>query len=283
VAETIGYELLDVFCKVAPYMNDVIAGDVGISIIRDGRYDSYIPASDLNLGNRPGDPVRGGATKRAMETGKQVVRYITRDQSAYGVPYVACALPIQDVAGKVVGCVTTTQSITGIETVNNVSSELASASEELTAGMQELASRALNLSDTSHELGELGQGLLATARQTDEIVTFIRNVAGQTNLLGLNAAIEAARVGEMGRGFGVVAEEVRKLAVASADSVKRISDSLGKIHQSLDELSKKIDNIDSNVNEQTAAVQEMAKASQSLAMLAGNLSESAKTMYQLTD
>ncbi|MDD3308087.1 MAG: PocR ligand-binding domain-containing protein [Acetobacterium sp.] len=70
-------------------------------------------------------------------------------------------------------------------------------------------------------------------KETDSILKFIRDVATQTNLLGLNAAIEATRAGEFGRGFNVVADEVRKLAVMSVDSAKKIETILDSIVMSM--------------------------------------------------
>lgn len=277
-----GSELIDMFCNVAPYINDITAVDVGVTIVKDGKYVLYIPASDLDLKTKIGEPVLGSCSKQALETGKQVVRVIPKDKSPYGVAYLACTLPFKD-GGRVVGCVTTTQSVTAFEEINEVATELAAASEELTAGMEELAARATNLESTSKELDGLGRELLQTTKQTDEVVSFIRTVASQTNLLGLNAAIEAARVGEMGRGFAVVAEEVRKLAVSSANSVKEIAQSLNIIHRTMSDLSEKIGNIDQNVGGQTSAIQEMAKASQALAMMASKLSEGAQRIFQITE
>ncbi len=277
-----GYQILEMFCDIAPFLNDVIAADIGVMISRDGEYVLYIPADDLDLKIKAGDPVLPGTTKQALDTGKQVVRVVPKDKSAYGTAYVSCALPFKD-GDKVVGSVTTYQSVTIIENINHATSELAAASEELTAGLQELAGRSSQLAGTSSELDQLGKSLLTTANQTNEIVDFIKNVASQTNLLGLNAAIEAARVGEMGRGFAVVAAEVRKLAVSSADSVTQISSSLNAIHQAINELTAKIDNIDQNVSGQTDAVHEMAKSSQALAGLASQLSESASKIFQITE
>ena len=280
MADIKGSEIIDHFTQIAPFINDIIPGDIGVTVARNGKYTLYIPADSLNLGTKPGEEVRSGGTKQAMETGKQVVRLIPKEKSAYGVGYLVCATPYFD-DGALVGVITITQSTAQFEKINGAATDLAASSEELSASIQELASRASQLSSTSKDLDNLSRELIANAKKTDEIVGFIKQVAGQTNLLGLNAAIEAARVGEAGKGFGVVAEEVRKLAAASAESVKTISGALGNIAASITTLSQKVREIEQNATGQSAAVHEMANASQDLAVMASNLSDAAKQLYEL--
>lgn len=286
MAHSSGEDILDMFTVLAEYIPLIVTDDVGVAVVKNGLYTVHIPAKVLKLHAKegsvtknPGEPVQGKASLECLETGKRVTRIISADKSPYGVPYVACALPIKD-SDKVVGCITTTKTIAVQQKVNAVSTDLAASSEELLAGMEDLNGGANSIVGNSADLVQINQYLKDAIQQSNQIVLFIKNIAVQTNLLGLNAAIEAARAGKSGAGFAVVAQEIRKLAETSAESVKTISLSLAEMQRVINEQKEKIDGINTYIAAQAKAIQEMTYASQSLAAMATELSFVADQMFK---
>lgn len=182
----------------------------------------------------------------------------------------------------------------GSTSQNASTSHMAASVEEMTVSINHVADQAKTTSDQSNEVGrkaEEGQSVIAHTvdnihaiagavdnaaqdiRQLDEkgreiesVINIIRAVAEQTNLLALNAAIEAARAGEQGRGFAVVADEVRTLAARTATSTKEIS-----------ELIKAIQDV------AAAAVRRMQEATSKVEQGVAGASQANSTMAEICD
>lgn len=151
--------------------------------------------------------------------------------------------------------------------------EFYTAIEQAVAAVQELTASSQELAARSREAAGIARNAFEDVNSTSEILEIIKRVAQQTNLLGLNAAIEAARAGEYGRGFSIVAGEVRKLADESDSSAKKINEMLTKFQGSVGSVLEIVENSDAITQEQAKATQEIEEMLENLQRLVNKLSE----------
>lgn len=142
----------------------------------------------------------------------------------------------------------------------NTSQAAGRGRETLTSLNNMMAAISREAEITGKVINELSQFSLAIG----EMVEIITEIAEQTNLLALNAAIEAARAGEHGRGFAVVADEVRKLAEKSAAAARQILDHATSIHNSADNALRTVQN---NINSIAAGVKQVASSGEEFAAI----------------
>ena len=277
-----GKEVLQYFSAIAPYVNLITSADMGLTIWEGDTCLVYISADKLNLGIQPGDKmIPGSIDDQCMKEKRRIIAEIAKEKSHNGIPYIANALPLFNEFNTPIGCIVTTETTDVQSFIRENARTLQSSSNHLATAIQDLSQQAERLASAGKILGEIAITTVEKVKDTDDIVTFINDVASQTNLLGLNAAIEAARVGEMGKGFGVVAGEVRKLAIHSADSAKQINDVLKTIKDFNEKIAIQTKDVENSVQEQVAVIQEIASASQELAAMAQELQDFSHKMTVL--
>lgn len=144
------------------------------------------------------------------------------------------------------------QTIT--QTINQAASACQAADLRLQGGVADMTRLTTSVTNAAQQL----QQLRTSADNIQRITEVINSLAGQTNLLALNAAIEAARAGEQGRGFAVVADEVRALAGKTAEATRDIASMLKDIHQQSQQASGLMTELQKSSEQVKAELQQVA-------------------------
>lgn len=166
------------------------------------------------------------------------------------------------------------------ESINNSKQMTASAKQASETGVRTVEYQRNKMEENKQVFENINNTitqLSAQSKKVGQIINVISSIADQTNLLSLNASIEAARCGEAGKGFAVVADEIKKLAEESSTSVKSVVTIINDIQNSIKQSVSDINNVNAIITEQESAVNNSTAAFKNIAEASININK------QITD
>ncbi|MFC4769727.1 methyl-accepting chemotaxis protein [Effusibacillus consociatus] len=267
-------EIIKSLLMVAPILSKGLINDCMIGITNTEKFLAYYPAKTLDLKIKADDPLRPGSINyTAVNERRQVIRSVARE--VYGIPYIASGYPIIE-NGQVVGCLSVGMSTDREDRIQRMADELAEAVGNIVDSAGMLAKNSAELAEASQEVNASANLVQEKIEETSKISELIKNISSQINILGINAAIEAARAGVHGRGFSIVAEEIRRLSDTTAESTKNIARQLHEMNQEIAVVGKEIEKTMNYTVEQSTGLQELSSVIQVLKNMVLELSEIAR-------
>lgn len=271
--------IIDGLINGGGFIKQLLGNSYSLVICDLATYRFYAPGT-VDFGFKIGDSlVPGTLMHKAIQENRKIIQKVERDKSKFGFPYIGIAIPIQE-DDQVVGAVAIAQDTDIQDKIVDMSGGLAATSEELNAVIENLATGSGELANVARNLSQEAREIQSSIDKTDTILDVIKHITNSTHMLGLNAAIEAARAGESGRGFSVVAEEIRKLALNTKESQKEIQINLDTIKKIIKNLNEEIEKIAALSEEQAASTEETSASIQQLSATAEELSNIADELIK---
>ncbi|WP_284139133.1 MULTISPECIES: methyl-accepting chemotaxis protein [unclassified Virgibacillus] len=274
------HSLLEAFVKVAPFLQTLVNDDITVGIYDTEKLVINFPAKSFSLNVNPGDPLmEGDIVTAAIRNNENMAAAVPPE--LFGVHLIARAIPLHDEAGNVIGGVGIGSSIEHAQRLSDISSNLSTVMEDVTKTIIEMSQSITELAENMTIVSNQAEEVTTSAGTIEEVSNVVKEIADQSNLLGLNAAIESARAGEHGRGFSIVADEIRKMAVNSKQQVTEIQAITKKIKSDISDLNKHTREVNTESDSQSAAIEQLSATMEEINANVHTLASLAKQNVQI--
>jgi hypothetical protein len=270
--------LLEAYRKILPTIKDIIQEEINISLLDKNCVvlDTYacpglaIPAP-AQVGSKPNSDSNAYEAVRRNKIFAEVL-----PKEILGVTFKAIIVPITNDSGEVIGLVNAAKSLDASVRIEEASATMQASLEQSLGSVEDVTNAAQVMASSMNDIQDIVGKTEAMIEQANSLVGSIGGIASRSNLLALNAAIEAARAGEAGRGFSVVADEMRKLAQTSGDAASKIGTALSDISESMQQVVNLVKSSNDVAASQAAATEEITATVSELSNASKMLSDIAK-------
>ncbi|NLX61075.1 MAG: chemotaxis protein [Tissierellia bacterium] len=213
--------ILSHFVYLADYLPEFFHEDIIIGVTNTEKFIFQSINENIPVTVKAGDPVtEGDGMYEAMRYGRTYSVIIPKEK--FGVTYRSTTVPIRDKNGTIIGAFGIGKSLEKEVKINSLAHDLSNSLQEISKVVNQISNDIQELVNSNTKILQAAQTTKEETEKTDEILNFVNNIAKKTNLLGLNASIEAARIGKQAGGFDVIANEIRQLSMTSNDFMKEI-------------------------------------------------------------
>ncbi|MGM5488819.1 MAG: methyl-accepting chemotaxis protein [Nanobdellota archaeon] len=263
---------LQAVLKVAPFYAELLGSGLMLLVSSLNQYLYYKPCEEIPLKLKAGNrPKPNGGVNKATQAGHRIVELRERQEASFWL----ISDPIRAPDKSIVGNMILGMPLEKQQKLIRLSENLIEKSKSALPRVEKLSDATEGFSATNEELKEKFSEIAHDIETINSHLTTIKEISRRSNMLGINASIEATRAGDRGSGFNVVAEHVRNLSNRTSNLVNDVTVALNELDERVTQFNKNIESMSTVAHEEKDALQQLQESFNELISTSDQLREQA--------